>query len=1110
MQEIFQEEYRGELWANAAAHAQIGAPSLIRELNSASRDAARSRCDEVDRAAELRVGRGDIARISPPKEYFRPARAANQPWNAGFVAAVVGSCLAPWVVESSPESLCVFFSVFIEAKLLCSSSWLCVSGRCQRVSDLCTGEEDEWRQRPSRASSGAHWLAEEAGALGGPLHQCSHCHYYTSFYHGSSSRLIFPGNVHLACRSAVRISCSWSWNDITRCPSGAVLSCLEQVQSYLMSDITCKCGLECPLVLHKVFNFEVSAPVQQRSAEDEPALEEMKLCIHKRKLLAMAALRRSLQLPLNVNSCRTAGASGTVPAQVFRVRGSESENRIPIRLFSPEPPDTVTGFPRPRISNSGHGSLLSPAAPSFGDSPLSPRTSPAHLPPCSLGRPLHSNLPLSPPTPAPSPGIRKPPCSFLPQPLPCARQTSEKDPLGILDPIPSKPSPYPASTHSQVPMMNVGIPPAVVPLPSNLPLPTGKPGGQAPRVQQCQAPPMSPVPVYVGRQEASPQPCASLPRSPCHPLGSPRSALPSSPREMSAPHTQMLSPHSTNSFPASSLLSAAAKAQLAQQNRMVGSVSETPLMGEAPSGRVALRDKLIAQQRRLHVNPDSGLFSVTGIRPPAEQMRRPARGHTGASMAQLLQSLSGHRGQSPGVAPYSGDAPVPSNQCPLSPGGIQPLGSNLIQHARIDANQPTLSTDSSESGSQMTKSNTVDIMANAGRTYQHQHPQEHHHQQQYLQHHHPTQQQLHQQHHLKQQQHHHHHHPHQVPLSLQGATSYPNTRTNACFYPEYQGCVSGDGELYQGSVDVAKEVPTLSAFDSSIGSGQPIEQGHVANTASTVSQASNTSSTVTHSADTTNTLTHIAITTSTVSYADNSTGSGSRGINVVSHNSNTGCHMNSSTTSPALRGSEQRCEAWAQWNETGPAPYRGDEFLECSAQLRRPSLAEQIVAQTLGCGNRNGSPGSSSLDLGLMNGHLNGHSSPSSARSLSSEEELRPPDSPSTEIKLRQHGFSSAPLVEVEQLKTLTQELQELDRASKKSRRLVFEVEVEQLKTLTQELQELDRASKKSRRAGKLNHHHHLEAAIHEAMSELDKISGAGHQNRQVKLPKPKRRKISR
>lgn len=35
-------------------------------------------------------------------------------------------------------------------------------------------------------------------------------------------------------------------------PSGAALSSLDEVKTYLLSDGTCKCGLECPLIIHKV------------------------------------------------------------------------------------------------------------------------------------------------------------------------------------------------------------------------------------------------------------------------------------------------------------------------------------------------------------------------------------------------------------------------------------------------------------------------------------------------------------------------------------------------------------------------------------------------------------------------------------------------------------------------------------------------------------------------------------------------------------------------------------------------------------------------------------------------------------------------------------------
>ncbi|XP_041701831.1 methyl-CpG-binding domain protein 5 [Coregonus clupeaformis] len=79
-------------------------------------------------------------------------------------------------------------------------------------------------------------------------------------------------------------------------PSGTVLSSLEEVKSYLLNDGTCKCGLECPLVIHKVFNFSLGVKVQQHSQPVGKAEQDMtKLCNHRRKVVAMAALCRSMQ-----------------------------------------------------------------------------------------------------------------------------------------------------------------------------------------------------------------------------------------------------------------------------------------------------------------------------------------------------------------------------------------------------------------------------------------------------------------------------------------------------------------------------------------------------------------------------------------------------------------------------------------------------------------------------------------------------------------------------------------------------------------------------------------------------------------------------------------------
>ncbi|XP_068453527.1 methyl-CpG-binding domain protein 5/6 homolog sba [Clinocottus analis] len=79
-------------------------------------------------------------------------------------------------------------------------------------------------------------------------------------------------------------------------PSGTALCSLDEVKTYLLTDGTCKCGLECPLIVNKVFNFTVGAKVEQHSQPLGKAEQDMtKLCNHRRKVVAMAALCRSMQ-----------------------------------------------------------------------------------------------------------------------------------------------------------------------------------------------------------------------------------------------------------------------------------------------------------------------------------------------------------------------------------------------------------------------------------------------------------------------------------------------------------------------------------------------------------------------------------------------------------------------------------------------------------------------------------------------------------------------------------------------------------------------------------------------------------------------------------------------
>lgn len=597
------------------------------------------------------------------------------------------------------------------------------------------------------------------------------------------------------------------------------------------------------------------------------------------------------------------------PPSGAKLYGDGSQSPSTETLGSPEgfTRTNPCGFP-------GGGSPGSASIHGNTRTPLSPPSvmlhgSPAGQPSCAMtGR---TSTPLSPTATAKSPVINmnmprgnfppgmdmpratfhhktQPPVHPVPPPpsIPpsCALQkrqlTSEKDPLGILDPIPNKPvsltptnAPTPSNfqpnIHSQVPVMNVNIPPpAIVPLPSNLPLPTVKPGpvGHGGHVQRTQqggpASSMSPSPVTspvhmagpaLGRIEASPHrsrssstssdhgnfampsghqaPCGTIkvpPRSPRSAMGSPRPAMPSSPSTnktdalhqykdsqllpgmansigaqqhgnpmysptsssssssslatpsasqkghpglLGMPLNQILNQQNAASFPASSLLSAAAKAQLANQNKLSAAGNSTtgmaaggvgmsgmgaggggnggggghpgPVSGprgmeghstlnpmlppnstmllntpEGQSGRAALRDKLMAQQRDPMrkrkqssgsgaVNHDNNMvysmLSKPGIGghhmpgPSAtEQLRKVGRLgnlHPNTSMAQLLQSMSSHSshnlagsGHRPGLNPgpasgASGVAPLHYNDnTGMVPGGTQ---QNLLVQQRL-------------------------------------------------------------------------------------------------------------------------------------------------------------------------------------------------------------------------------------------------------------------------------------------------------------------------------------------------------------------------------------------------------------------------------------------
>ncbi|GCC24284.1 hypothetical protein chiPu_0002684 [Chiloscyllium punctatum] len=150
-------------------------------------------------------------------------------------------------------------------------------------------------------------------------------------------------------------------------PSGSVLACIEQVKTYLLTDGTCKCGLECPLILSKVFTFDPGATVKQRTAEDVKADEDLtKLCIHKRKIIAVATLHKSIETPhpsLLLTS-PGGGTSGTPMVQSRATTPRAMRNKSQEAMVNSTVPDYKNTF-LPKLMTGGpnaHNAASFPAS----------------------------------------------------------------------------------------------------------------------------------------------------------------------------------------------------------------------------------------------------------------------------------------------------------------------------------------------------------------------------------------------------------------------------------------------------------------------------------------------------------------------------------------------------------------------------------------------------------------------------------------------------------------------------------------------------------------------------------------------------------------------------
>lgn len=90
--------------------------------------------------------------------------------------------------------------------------------------------------------------------------------------------------------------CRVWWISFYFSPSFARLTSYENIKQYLLMEGTCKCGLECPLLVEKVFNFDLNVGGIQWSLGQTKVEDIGKLCNHRRKIIAMASFQQTRAL----------------------------------------------------------------------------------------------------------------------------------------------------------------------------------------------------------------------------------------------------------------------------------------------------------------------------------------------------------------------------------------------------------------------------------------------------------------------------------------------------------------------------------------------------------------------------------------------------------------------------------------------------------------------------------------------------------------------------------------------------------------------------------------------------------------------------------------------
>jgi len=101
-------------------------------------------------------------------------------------------------------------------------------------------------------------------------------------------------------------------------PNGAKFHSIDEIRTYLLTDNTCKCGLECPLNINKTFNFDASA-VQSTSSlcSDAPSSRSRNgnssCCSHRSSESRTKRTKRPVTTKRHVGSSRLAASARNKP-----------------------------------------------------------------------------------------------------------------------------------------------------------------------------------------------------------------------------------------------------------------------------------------------------------------------------------------------------------------------------------------------------------------------------------------------------------------------------------------------------------------------------------------------------------------------------------------------------------------------------------------------------------------------------------------------------------------------------------------------------------------------------------------------------------------------------